>query len=217
MRPRPGRRLEVQQADRRCTTTTGISIDGPVRPGSPTTRPALRGLRLERDRPASTATMPTRWDRASPTPSRAEVGPTLIICRKTIGKCSPTAPARHGARRALAPTRSLTRAALAGAGPSRSPRVVYAAGDGKPVRQVPRGRNGTTRLPPTAPGTPRTGRRICAAHGGELPNWLSPRWPSTAAVAAHAKAETVASRKASQLALEAFTAAPPELLAAAPT
>jgi transketolase len=33
-----------------------------------------------------------------------------------------------------------------------------------------------------------------------------------AAVAAHTKAETVASRKASQLALEVFTAALPELL-----
>ena len=37
-----------------------------------------------------------------------------------------------------------------------------------------------------------------------------PRW--TPSIAAHAKAETVASRKASQLALEAFTKALPELL-----
>ena len=46
---------------------------------------------------------------------------------------------------------------------------------------------------------------------GELPA----DWAQTAldaAVAAHAKAETVATRKASQLALEAFTKALPELL-----
>jgi transketolase len=38
-----------------------------------------------------------------------------------------------------------------------------------------------------------------------------------AVVAAHTKAETVASRKASQIALEAFTAALPELLGGSPT
>jgi transketolase len=38
-----------------------------------------------------------------------------------------------------------------------------------------------------------------------------------AVVGAHTKAETVASRKASQLALEAFTAACPSCWAAAPT
>ncbi|HVL43483.1 MAG TPA: transketolase C-terminal domain-containing protein, partial [Acidovorax sp.] len=46
---------------------------------------------------------------------------------------------------------------------------------------------------------------------GELPNNFE-QVALEAAVAAHAKAETVATRKASQLALEAFTAALPELL-----
>ena len=46
---------------------------------------------------------------------------------------------------------------------------------------------------------------------GELPRNFA-QVTVDAAVAAHAKAETVASRKASQLALEAFTAALPEML-----
>ena len=51
---------------------------------------------------------------------------------------------------------------------------------------------------------------------GELPKNFA-QIAVDAAVAAHAKAETVASRKASQLALEAFTAALPEMLGGWPT
>ena len=57
--------------------------------------------------------------------------------------------------------------------------------------------------------SPPSTRAACA---GELPARLARDRAVDAAVAAHAKAETVASRKASQLALEAFTKALPELL-----
>jgi transketolase len=46
---------------------------------------------------------------------------------------------------------------------------------------------------------------------GDLPKTFAQTAVDTA-VGAHAKAETVASRKASQLALESFTAALPEML-----
>ena len=57
---------------------------------------------------------------------------------------------------------------------------------------------------------PRAGRRVCAP-GGDLPKHFAQVAVDTV-VAAHTAGQTVASRKASQLALEAFTAALPELL-----
>ena len=69
------------------------------------------------------------------------------------------------------------------------------------------GRLGSRASPPTAPRTrswrPSSQRRMA----GELPADFA-QMAVDAAIAAHAKAETVASRKASQIALEAFTKAP---------
>ncbi len=74
---------------------------------------------------------------------------------------------------------------------------------------------GTSASPPIPPPSP-TGRRIHPPHGGDLPKHFAQTAVDTV-VGAHTKAETVASRKASQLALESFTAKLPELLGARPT
>ena len=139
--------------------------------------------------------------------------PTLIVCRTTIGKGSPnrggTAKA-HG--EALgAEEIKLTREALGWPhAPFEIPAEVYADWDAKQ-----RG----------------AGEEACWAEGfaayqkafpelaAEFQRRMAGRLPAgfaqaavDAAIAAHGKAETVASRKASQIALEAFTKALPELL-----
>jgi transketolase len=139
--------------------------------------------------------------------------PTLIVCRTTIGKGSPnrggTAKA-HG--EALgADEIKLTREALGWPhAPFEIPAEVYADWDGK---------------------TRGAGEEACWAEGfaayqkafpelaAEFQRRMAGRLPAgfaqaavDAAIAAHGKAETVASRKASQIALEAFTKALPELL-----
>jgi transketolase len=93
----------------------------------------------------------------------------------------------------------------------RDPEDAYAAWDAKRPRSRSAGRlERTVRGLPL--GAPRAGRRVPAPHARRPAGRLRQTAVDAALAAAHAKAETVASRKASQLALEAFTAALPELL-----
>ena len=70
--------------------------------------------------------------------------------------------------------------------------------------------------PPTRKAYPELAAEFARRMDGELPDdWAQAA--VDAALAAHTKAETVASRKASQLALEAFTRRCPSCSAAAPT
>jgi transketolase len=139
--------------------------------------------------------------------------PTLIVCKTTIGKGSPnragTAKA-HGEALGADEVR-LTREAL---GWNHEPFVIpedaYAAWDAK-VRgdEVEVAWQATFALYKAA--YPELAAEYARRMQGELPAG----WAQAAvdvAVAAHTNAETVASRKASQLALEAFTKALPELL-----
>jgi transketolase len=139
--------------------------------------------------------------------------PTLICCQTTIGKGSPnragTAKA-HG--EALGPDEiKLTREAL---GWSHEPFVVpeeaYENWDGRH-----NGLGAETRwvdaFEAYATAHPELAAELARRFDGELPKgWAQAA--VDAAVAAHTKGETVASRKASQLALEAFTKTLPELL-----
>ncbi|MFT3953828.1 MAG: transketolase [Piscinibacter sp.] len=139
--------------------------------------------------------------------------PTLICCKTTIGKGSPnragTAKA-HG--EALgAEEIKLTRAAL---GWSHEPFVVpesaYAAWDAK-ARGAELEAEWDARFAAYRAAFPELAAEFLRRMKGELPA----NWSQTVAdtlAAANSKAETVASRKASQIALEAFTKALPELL-----
>jgi len=145
--------------------------------------------------------------------AHASERPTLICCKTIIGKGSPnragTAKA-HG--EALgAEEIKLTRQAL---GWSHEPFVVpedaYAQWDARPrgarLEDEWNGRFAAYRA-----AHPDLAAEFTRRMRGELPaNWASTVAETLAA--AHAKAETVASRKASQIALEAFTKALPELL-----
>ena len=139
--------------------------------------------------------------------------PTLIVCKTAIGKGSPnranTAKA-HGEPLGAEEIK-LTRAALGWAHePFVIPKDVYAHWDAK--------QNGATReaawnksFAAYKAAHPTLAKEFLRRMKGELPKNFA-QTAVDAVIAAHTKAETVASRKASQLALEAFTAALPEML-----
>ena len=139
--------------------------------------------------------------------------PTLIICRTTIGKGSPnrggTAKA-HG--EALgAEEIKLTREALGWThAPFEIPADLYAAWDAKAAgHRVEAAWN--ERLAAYRAAFPEQAAEFERRMAGTLPANFA-EVAVQAVSAAHAKAETVASRKASQIALEHFTAKLPELL-----
>ena len=139
--------------------------------------------------------------------------PTLIICKTQIGQGSPnranTAKA-HGEPLG-ADEIALTRAALGwNYPPFVVPKNVYAAWDAKAAGKAAEAA-WNTRFAAYKTAYPLLAKELLRRMKGELPkNFV--QTAVDAVIAAHTKAETVASRKASQLALEAFTAALPELL-----
>jgi transketolase len=139
--------------------------------------------------------------------------PTLIICKTRIGQGSPnranTAKA-HGEPLGVEEIQ-LTREALEWPhAPFEIPGEVYADWDAKA-----RGQSAETawndRFAAYAAAYPELAAEFKRRMAGDLPKAFA-QVAVDAAVAAHSKAETVATRKASQIALEAFTAALPELL-----
>jgi len=139
--------------------------------------------------------------------------PTLIICKTAIGKGSPnranTAKA-HGEPLG-APEIGLTREALGWPyAPFVIPKEVYAAWDAKAAGHAAE-QSWQDKFAAYQGAYPELAKELLRRMKGELPRNFNQVAVDTA-VAAHTKADTVASRKASQLALEAFTAALPEML-----
>jgi transketolase len=139
--------------------------------------------------------------------------PTLIVAKTHIGKGSPnranTAKA-HGEPLG-ADEIKLTREALGWThAPFEIPREVYADWDAKAQgKKVQAAWN--ERFAAYKKAYPAQAAEFTRRMKGELPKNFA-QVAVDAAVAAHTQAETVASRKASQMALQAFTAALPELL-----
>jgi transketolase len=139
--------------------------------------------------------------------------PTLIICKTTIGKGSPN---RGGTSKAHgealgAEEIKLTREALGWPyEPFVIPEAAYQQWD-----QRPRGEaletQWTQRFAAYRAAHPELAAEYLRRMKGELPANFA-QVAVDAAVAAYTKGETVASRKASQIALEAFTGALPEML-----
>ena len=139
--------------------------------------------------------------------------PTLVICKTSIGKGSPnranTAKA-HGEPLG-AEEIALTRAALGWThAPFVIPKAVYAAWDAKAAGAAAE-KSWNEKFAAYKAAHPELAKELVRRMKGDLPKNFNQVAVDTA-VAAHTKAETAASRKASQLALEAFTAALPELL-----
>jgi len=152
-------------------------------------------------------------DRAIADARRSADKPTLIDAKTHIGKGSPnranTAKA-HGEALGLEEVR-LTREAMGWPHePFVVPQEVYREWDAK-ARGVAAQAEWDKRFAAYRAAHPELAAEFERRMKGELPKNFA-QVAVDAAVAAHAKAETVASRKASQLALEAFTAALPEML-----
>jgi len=152
-------------------------------------------------------------DRAIADAKNSADKPTLIVCKTAIGKGSPnranTAKA-HGEPLGKDEI-VLTREALGwGHEPFKIPKDVYAAWDAKATgKALEAAWNDKFKAYKAA--FPELAREFVRRMKGELPKAFH-QTAVNAAVEAHTKAETVASRKASQIALEHFTAALPELL-----
>ena len=139
--------------------------------------------------------------------------PTLIVCKTSIGKGSPnranTAKA-HGEPLGAEEIK-LTRDALDWPhAPFVIPKEVYAAWDAKAAGLVAE-QAWNDKFAAYQSAHPDLAKELLRRMKGELPKNFK-KLAADAAKAAHTKAETVASRKASQLALEVFTAALPEML-----
>ena len=139
--------------------------------------------------------------------------PTLIICDTTIGKGSPNrggTSKAHGEALGLDEIR-LTREALAWAHePFVIPEAAYSAWDARAAGSKAEAAWDESFAAYKAE-HPEAAAEFMRRMSGDLPADFA-QTAVDAVIAAHAKAETVASRKASQLALEAFTEALPEML-----
>ena len=139
--------------------------------------------------------------------------PTLIICKTHIGKGSPnranTAKA-HGEPLG-AEEIALTRESMGWPhAPFIIPKAVSAAWDAKAAGAAAE-KAWNDKFAAYKATYPELAKQLVRRMKGDLPKNFN-QVAVDVAVAAHTKADTVASRKASQLALEAFTAALPEML-----
>jgi transketolase len=152
-------------------------------------------------------------DQALQTAKTSTDKPTLVICRTTIGKGSPN---RGGTSKAHgealgAEEIQLTRQALSWAHePFVIPEQAYAAWDAKASGQRAQDSWHKT-WAAYEKAHPEQARELVRRMAGALPDNYA-QVAVDAVISAHSKAETVASRKASQQALEFFTKALPELL-----
>ena len=139
--------------------------------------------------------------------------PTLIICKTHIGKGSPNranTSKAHGEPLGAEEIR-LTREAIGwNYPPFVVPKEVYADWDAK-VQGRATEADWNAKFVAYKAAYPALAKELLRRMKGDLPKNFVQTAVDTV-IAAHTKAETVASRKASQLALEAFTAALPELL-----
>ena len=139
--------------------------------------------------------------------------PTLIICKTHIGKGSPNranTSKAHGEPLGAEEIR-LTREAIGwNYPPFVVPKEVYADWDAK-VQGRAAEADWNAKFVAYKAAYPALAKELLRRMKGDLPKNFVQTAVDTV-IAAHTKAETVASRKASQLALEAFTAALPELL-----
>lgn len=152
-------------------------------------------------------------DKAIAQAKKSASQPTLIICKTHIGKGSPN---RQGTSKAHgeplgADEIALTRQALGWQhGPFEIPDEVYAAWDAKAIGAKAEAQWDAA-FAAYAKAYPELAAEFTRRMTGELPASFQ-QVAVDAAMHAHERAETVASRKASQQALQALTAALPELL-----
>jgi len=191
----------------------GISIDGPVKPWyADDVRQRFSGYGWRVIGPIDGHDVDA-VDSALAQAADSQHQPTLIVCRTTIGQGAPT---RAGTAKAhgepLGPDEvAATRKALQWDHAAfELPKAAAELWDARAAGRAAQAR-WNERFAAYRAAHPELAGELLRRCGGELP----PSFDALAQQAladAHAKAETVATRKASQLALEAFTKALPEML-----
>ncbi len=144
---------------------------------------------------------------------KSATDPTLIVCKTAIGKGSPNSAntAKAHGEPLGAEEIKLTREALNWPhAPFVIPKDLYAAWDAKVAGKAAQGAWDASFTAYKA-AFPELAKEFVRRMKGDLPRKFAQVVVDTV-LAAHTKGETVASRKASQIALEALTAALPELL-----
>jgi transketolase len=191
----------------------GISIDGQVAPWFVDDTPArFRAYGWQVIGPVDGHDV-AAVDRAIAEAKASADKPTLIVCKTAIGKGSPnranTAKA-HGEPLG-ADEIALTRAALGWShAPFEVPASVYSDWDCKATGAQAQ-TEWSARFESYKAAHPELAGELLRRMAGDLPKNFQ-QIAFDAVVSAHTKAETVASRKASQIALEFFTAGLPEML-----
>ncbi|MFC7460330.1 transketolase [Hydrogenophaga defluvii] len=191
----------------------GISIDGQVAPWFIDNTPQrfeACGWNVIRDVDGHNA---DAVDAAIAAAKQSADKPTLICCKTSIGKGSPnranTAKA-HGEPLGAEEIK-LTREALGWTHePFVIPKDLYAAWDAKAQGKAAEAA-WNDKFAAYKAAFPELAKEFVRRMKGDLPKAFA-QVAVDATIGAHTKAETVASRKASQIALEAFTAALPEML-----
>ena len=191
----------------------GISIDGAVQPWYvDDVALRFRGYGWDVIGPVDGHDVPA-VDEALRRARASAARPTLIVCRTTIGKGSPNRAGTakvHGEALGSEEVR-LTREALGWPHPPfEIPPEAYAAWDARPAGAQARSA-WQAAFEAYRAEHPELAAEFERRMAGRLPADFA-EVARQALESAHAKAETVATRKASQLALEAFTKALPELL-----
>ena len=164
----------------------------------------------------STATTSTRSAPRSRRRSRSTSGPTLICCRTTIGKGSPGKAGSADAHGSALGEREVaaTRAAIGWTFPPfEIPQAIYDAWDARP-RGDAAGRDWSARFARYAAVHPALAAEFTRRMEGVLPDAFAATGDALVSAQA-ARAATVATRKASQQAIEAFAAVLPEMLGGA--
>ncbi|MES2889698.1 MAG: transketolase [Pseudomonadota bacterium] len=191
----------------------GISIDGPVAPwfiDNTAQRFEAYGWQVIADIDGHDV---DAVDQAIDQAKRSSDRPTLIICKTAIGKGSPN---RVGTSKAHGEPLGTDEIALTRQGlawehvPFTIPPEAYALWDARRRGEAEQAA-WQQAFDAYAKEFPDLAAEYLRRMAGDLPAQFA-QVAVDAAVAAHTRAETVASRKASQIALEAFTAALPELL-----
>jgi transketolase len=191
----------------------GISIDGPIEPWYPDNaglRFAAMGWNVIGPVDGHDV---AAVDAALSQARHSATMPTLVICRTTIGKGSPNragSAKAHGEALGADEIR-LTREALDWPHePFVVPEAAYEAWDARAAGTAAHG-DWAARFEAYAAAHPELAAQLERRLAGQLPEGF-PAQAAAAIAAAHDKAESVATRKASQNALEVFTVALPELL-----
>ncbi|MCW5660873.1 MAG: transketolase [Burkholderiaceae bacterium] len=191
----------------------GISIDGPVKPWyADDVRQRFAGYGWRVVGPVDGHDVDA-VDGALIQAADAQHQPTLIICRTTIGKGAPTRAGTakaHGEALGVDEVAATRKALQWGHGAFELPKAATDLWDARANGRAAQAR-WNERFAAYRAAHPELAGELLRRCGGELP----PSFDALARQAlqgAHAKAEAVATRKASQLALEVFTQALPELL-----